>query len=1047
MNIINEDVDDNDCYTMVEPSISYYSSSSNRGVGTLISSRQKRTIKLEDSFFAPSSSNNSFSLYNTIMLPTITTEESIENTRSIDNIQEKEKNQIFLKKDITKYISSNIEIKNNEEIIQHKDYFLLDKNISYNNKVNNSDNHIKKIKRINTINNEYLNNKRILNANNNESQNSNNNKNFEDPSDYLLKGKSFRMNHLTKSSIFYKTIHLKENNKNKSKNRLLELKINNHNKNKKIHKYKNQASLEKSKSLIDEANIKKTKKDKMDFALKNKTTKNCNNFLNHNKKSEKVINENNFKKAIKKIIIAKNNENEDENKIKNEKRKALKKEDTKKDIKSSKLKNIIENYNKTKLNKSFHIRSNFNMMKENSKNKDYDNDNMENENNEIEKNLNIEEEKSTKEKGKKVQEKKSNLRLDNEKEEIEKTLTFNSNNNLRKKTFSKELFIKKIKIYKKETSELSQKLKNKKEKNKDKENNKNSFSRKEFYFNSFRNMNINETKIKKLKIKSENVLEKQRNNSFYLEKPKIEKDIESKKNDNVSINRSEKESKIKKKTNKKIPDFVKELQNNKQKIQVNLFSKDKFTNTEFIDSDYLKYTLNCMDLILDINMEKQTRLKNKINFNFPNPKKKKIEKKIEKKIALFDLDETLVHCTGDIKTTKEKYQNVIDIKLPGKQEIQVGINVRPYWKQTLNLIKKNYYIVVYTASHQAYADAVLDFMDPKKKFFKYRLYRNNCSLIDVDGEKFYVKDLEILNQNYNLKDIVIIDNSVLSFAYHLHNGIPIIPYYDEDKDGSLYVVGLYLMHIFKENDLREENKKHINLDSFLEEAKKEKEEDNNIDESDDSMDIIKDIEKDNGIKDKNDIKNGENNSLKEDSNKKISEKKVTFLKKESISHFSTIKRKQSQVFDNYKLKSRSKLLNMYYEVNDDSPKSEHFNSKKSMLFNLKRESVKELDFDENNEKEEGKNNKKKEATIIFVDNKEEIDCKSDHFFINEQNLPNCGSKDDDKKAILKRGFTIKEDLFHNIKDDKNSSSRDKKSKNINHKLGFIRSNFYNTFKI
>ena len=1041
MNIINEDVVDDDCYTIVEPSISYYSSSSNRGVGTLISSRQKRAIKVEDSFFMTFSSNNSFSLYNTIMLPYITTEESIENNKNKDNKKEKEKNQISLINNKTSYntLSSNVEVKDNEEIIQQKEihnYFLLDKNLSYNHKINNSDSHIKKIKRINTVNNEYLNNTEFLNDNNNENQNIINNKIDGDPSDYLLKGKSFKMKHFTKSSIFYKTIHLKENNKNKSK-------IYIHNKNKINHKKKNQASLEKSKSLINEANIKKIKKDKIDYALKTKTTKNCSNFLNHNKKYEKVINEINFKKAIKKLIIAKHNE--DENKIK--KRKAAKKEDIKKDIKSSKLKNIIENYNKTKLNKSFHIKSNFNMMKENIKNKDINNDSEDKESKEIEKNLNIEEEKSTKEKGKKVQEKKSNLRLDNEKEEIEKTLTFNSNNNLRKKTFSKELFIKKIKIYKKETSELSQKLKNKKEKNKDKENNKNSFSRKEFYFNSFRNMNINETKIKKLKIKSENVLEKQRNNSFYLEKPKIEKDIESKKNDNVSINRSEKESKIKKKTNKKIPDFVKELQNNKQKIQVNLFSKDKFTNTEFIDSDYLKYTLNCMDLILDINMEKQTRLKNKINFNFPNPKKKKIEKKIEKKIALFDLDETLVHCTGDIKTTKEKYQNVIDIKLPGKQEIQVGINVRPYWKQTLNLIKKNYYIVVYTASHQAYADAVLDFMDPKKKFFKYRLYRNNCSLIDVDWEKFYVKDLEILNQNYNLKDIVIIDNSVLSFAYHLHNGIPIIPYYDEDKDGSLYVVGLYLMHIFKENDLREENKKHINLDSFLEEAKKEKEEDNNIDESDDSMDIIKDIEKDNGIKDKNDIKNGENNSLKEDSNKKISEKKVTFLKKESISHFSTIKRKQSQVFDNYKLKSRSKLLNMYYEVNDDSPKSEHFNSKKSMLFNLKRESVKELDFDENNEKEEGKNNKKKEATIIFVDNKEEIDCKSDHFFINEQNLPNCGSKDDDKKAILKRGFTIKEDLFHNIKDDKNSSSRDKKSKNINHKLGFIRSNFYNTFKI
>ena len=154
MNIINEDIDDNDCYTIVEPSILYYSSSSNRGVGTLISSRQKSAIKIEDSFFIPFSSNNSFSLCNTIMLPYITTEESIENNKNMCNIKEKEKNKISLTKDKTSYntFSSNIEVKDNEEIIQRKeipDYFLLDKNFSYNHKANNSDNQIKKIKRIN----------------------------------------------------------------------------------------------------------------------------------------------------------------------------------------------------------------------------------------------------------------------------------------------------------------------------------------------------------------------------------------------------------------------------------------------------------------------------------------------------------------------------------------------------------------------------------------------------------------------------------------------------------------------------------------------------------------------------------------------------------------------------------------------------------------------------------------------------------------------------------------------------------------------------------
>ena len=378
----------------------------------------------------------------------------------------------------------------------------------------------------------------------------------------------------------------------------------------------------------------------------------------------------------------------------------------------------------------------------------------------------------------------------------------------------------------------------------------------------------------------------------------IAEEMKKKKNsvdDKNNINHSTKNvEKVKKK--KKNIDFESALKNNKKKVQFNLFSKDKFTNTEFSDSDYLKYTLNCMELMLEIDISKQVRLKNKINFNFPKPKKNGIKKRI----ALFDLDETLVHCTGNIKEKKE-YQHSIEIKLPGKQAVQVGINIRPYWKQTLNLIRKHYHIVVYTASHQAYADSVLDFMDPKKKYFKYRLYRNNCSLIDVEGSKFYVKDLDILNEYYNLKDVIIVDNSVLSFSYHLHNGIPIVPYYDEDKDGSLYVVGLYLMHIFPEYDLREANKKHINLDSFLEAAKREKNEEI-INEEIDGED---DENSQNLVQSENKKIEGDINEEDKDY-KKISDKILLMNIKRKTMLFPIYKRRQSHDFTQKKLISQSK---------------------------------------------------------------------------------------------------------------------------------------------
>ena len=91
----------------------------------------------------------------------------------------------------------------------------------------------------------------------------------------------------------------------------------------------------------------------------------------------------------------------------------------------------------------------------------------------------------------------------------------------------------------------------------------------------------------------------------------------------------------------------------------------------------------------------------------------------------------------------------------------------------------------------------LIFLDPKNKYFEYRLYRKNCVLCDIYEMKFYVKDLKIIEDAYDLKDVVVIDNSVLSFAYHLDNDIPISPFYDSKTDKYIfnYFFGYYKLKI------------------------------------------------------------------------------------------------------------------------------------------------------------------------------------------------------------------------------------------------------------
>lgn len=62
----------------------------------------------------------------------------------------------------------------------------------------------------------------------------------------------------------------------------------------------------------------------------------------------------------------------------------------------------------------------------------------------------------------------------------------------------------------------------------------------------------------------------------------------------------------------------------------------------------------------------------------------------------------------------------------------------------MEIIQEKYNIVIFTASHSSYTDSILKEIDPENKYFKNRLYRNNCIPIKIGDKNFYVKDLDIL---------------------------------------------------------------------------------------------------------------------------------------------------------------------------------------------------------------------------------------------------------------------------------------------------------------
>ena len=292
--------------------------------------------------------------------------------------------------------------------------------------------------------------------------------------------------------------------------------------------------------------------------------------------------------------------------------------------------------------------------------------------------------------------------------------------------------------------------------------------------------------------------------SLYSSKNDVTKDENNKDNPDIALNNnSKKDINISLTRRNSTRNLVRD---NKPKIT-------ELTNEQVIENinEYTRYCLRIIPDLYDLE-DKMPRCKTKVNPNFSK----------NKKIALFDLDETIVHCIGEInmnnlESLSKQSDAKIKVKLPGgKKEVTIGINIRPHWEEALNKIKKKYHIVAFTASHESYADPVLNYLDPNKKYFEYRLYRCHCVLCNIDDMKFYIKDLKILEDNYDLKDVVIIDNSLLSFAYHLDNGIPISPFYESKVDTELLDIADFLVKYANENDIRDKLKEVYKLNQYLE---------------------------------------------------------------------------------------------------------------------------------------------------------------------------------------------------------------------------------------
>ena len=152
-----------------------------------------------------------------------------------------------------------------------------------------------------------------------------------------------------------------------------------------------------------------------------------------------------------------------------------------------------------------------------------------------------------------------------------------------------------------------------------------------------------------------------------------------------------------------------------------------------------------------------------------------LPKSSSKKTLVLDLDETLVHS----QFLPFSIQSDVILKIDIENQIHdIHVLIRPGVQTFLKRLSKLYEIVIFTASVSKYADPLLDILD-KDNNCSFRLFREHCSMMGMT----YIKDLNKLGRN--LKDVIIVDNSPLSYTFNKENGIPILTWFNDKNDKEL----------------------------------------------------------------------------------------------------------------------------------------------------------------------------------------------------------------------------------------------------------------------
>ena len=251
---------------------------------------------------------------------------------------------------------------------------------------------------------------------------------------------------------------------------------------------------------------------------------------------------------------------------------------------------------------------------------------------------------------------------------------------------------------------------------------------------------------------------------------------------------------------------------NEDKEKENNISFEESFQKYYVDSsqnsngnfdNYLKSGLKLISLFPNVHYEKEIEnISNSFNL---------LENKSNKKTLILDLDETLIHSDLDLIYKNHIITLYFDSEDEDEKNIPIPLILRPGLFDFLNYAKEKFELIIFTASQKNYADTIIDYIEKEQKYFSLRLYREHCIFIKPG---LYIKDLRIF-KNRDLKNIVLIDNSIFSFAHQLNNGILVTSFYNDDNDFFLENLKEYLSYCIEDcNDVRIINKEQFKFEEY-----------------------------------------------------------------------------------------------------------------------------------------------------------------------------------------------------------------------------------------